>query len=187
MVQKNEKGFTLIELLAAIVILSIIIIVFSGIFTNSFKSNAHTTDSIQAVNIAREMETIIRVDAAKSESLKKFIDNVRVRVENNQIPLIPASHLAKTNTAYSALQLDNNITVVQRSEKREDNTIVQEDYFLFPLSHPEYTVSLYLKAKPDLKMVNKQRSLYRVYIQVESKHGNTKHLSDTYTYIEYKY
>ena len=54
----NKKGLTLIELIASITILSIVILTFLAFFTNAFRFNTINSDSIQAMNIAREPSNI---------------------------------------------------------------------------------------------------------------------------------
>ncbi len=61
----SEKGLTLLELLASITILSIIILTFLSFFTNAFRFNTINSDSIQAMNIAREEQALIKEDSAK--------------------------------------------------------------------------------------------------------------------------
>ena len=61
----SEKGLTLLELLASITILSIIILTFLSFFTNAFRFNTINSDSIQAMNIAREEQALIKEDSEK--------------------------------------------------------------------------------------------------------------------------
>ena len=56
----NEKGLTLIEVLLSITLLSIVMITFLSFFTNAFRFNSINDDSIQAMNIAREQQALIK-------------------------------------------------------------------------------------------------------------------------------
>ncbi len=59
----NEKGLTLIEVLVSITLLSIVIITFLSFFTNAFRFNSINDDSIQAMNIAREQQALIKEES----------------------------------------------------------------------------------------------------------------------------
>ncbi|RKQ18038.1 prepilin-type N-terminal cleavage/methylation domain-containing protein [Ureibacillus endophyticus] len=50
---KYEKGFTLIEVVASILLISILLISFFGVFKNIYKSNAINDNNIVAMNLAR--------------------------------------------------------------------------------------------------------------------------------------
>ena len=56
----NEKGLTLLEVLLSITLLSIVMITFLSFFTNAFRFNSINDDSIQAMNIAREQQALIK-------------------------------------------------------------------------------------------------------------------------------
>lgn len=56
----HEKGVTLIEVLLSITLLSIVIITFLSFFSNAFRFNTINDDSIQAMNIAREQQALIK-------------------------------------------------------------------------------------------------------------------------------
>ena len=56
----NEKGLTLLEVLLSITLLSIVIMTFLSFFTNAFRFNAINDDSVQAMNIAREQQALIK-------------------------------------------------------------------------------------------------------------------------------
>ncbi|MFC7685219.1 prepilin-type N-terminal cleavage/methylation domain-containing protein [Ureibacillus sp. GCM10028918] len=55
----DERGLTLIEVIAAIVLITVILLSVFTILTNSFNFNAMNDHSTQAMNIAREQESLI--------------------------------------------------------------------------------------------------------------------------------
>ena len=80
----NEKGLTLIEVLLSITLLSIVIITFLSFFTNAFRFNSMNDDSIQAMNIAREQQALVK-EKSWSEIITKFVvdpDNLIIMYKN---------------------------------------------------------------------------------------------------------
>ena len=76
----NEKGLTLIEVLVSITLLSIVMITFLSFFTNAFRFNSINDDSIQAMNIAREEQALIKENTVTINLLleKKALPLMRV-------------------------------------------------------------------------------------------------------------
>lgn len=56
----NQNGLTLIEVLLSITILSIVLTSFLSFFTDAFRFNSKNDDSIQAMNVAREQQALIK-------------------------------------------------------------------------------------------------------------------------------
>lgn len=56
---KNEKGLTLVEILASIVILSIVLTSFYGLFIQSAKFNKVNEDSLIASNLANRVREVL--------------------------------------------------------------------------------------------------------------------------------
>jgi prepilin-type N-terminal cleavage/methylation domain-containing protein len=91
---RNENGLTLIEILAAIVIMSLVLICFMAVFTQSAKYTAHNQETLTSVEIAEDIIGKVRLsdDLTGLGSLKKgglvvtpeaaFIDGGKIEVVN---------------------------------------------------------------------------------------------------------
>ena len=109
----NERGLTLIELLASIIILSIVILTFLSFFTNAFRFNAINSDSIQAMNIAREQQAMIKENDSDIHQL----------LVNNSL------------TAEAAIRLHVNNSI----EKTEKNG---KDYYILKSTNTDYDITI---------------------------------------------
>ena len=70
----NEKGLTLVEILAAILILSLVLLSFMAMFTQSAKYTAHNRETLSSVEIAENIIGKIRTtnDFTDLGNLKKI-------------------------------------------------------------------------------------------------------------------
>ncbi|MBM7570695.1 prepilin-type N-terminal cleavage/methylation domain-containing protein [Aquibacillus albus] len=166
----NQSGLTLIELLAAITILAIVIATFLGLFTNAFRFNHINADHLQAMNLAREYQAVLKENPDKNEAFTQFIRNI-----NND------SHtedFSMANPDYQALQLSENIL--------PPDQVALGDYYLLTIDHQTFQILIYMKEEPDVENVTSGAidgmGIYRLYIQVFE---DSKMLSDTYTYFQY--
>ena len=56
---RREDGVTLVEVVASVILISVILISFFGIFMNAFKFNAINDENLQAYNLARDWKAKI--------------------------------------------------------------------------------------------------------------------------------
>ncbi|WP_180994110.1 type IV pilus modification PilV family protein [Bacillus sp. Marseille-P3661] len=135
---KNEKGLTLIEILAALLILSIVITVFIGFFTNAFRFNSITSNNIKAVNILREKQATIR----EMPIMKDLVEDIMV----NGVDSAPGAYYplgAVTQT-----------------------TINSEIHYRVEILDSEYAILMFIKRNPDYYDTTMEHQLFRLYFQI---------------------
>ncbi|CAM3109086.1 type II secretion system protein [Filibacter tadaridae] len=70
---QDEKGVTLVEILAALVILSIVLVVFFTFFLQSAKFTQHNKEKLTAVEVAEDVVADVR--NWKSKENGKYVNN----------------------------------------------------------------------------------------------------------------
>ncbi|RFU71570.1 hypothetical protein D0469_00205 [Peribacillus saganii] len=169
MLLNNEDGITLIEILASITILFIVIATFFAFFTNAFQYNAMNSDSIKAVNIAREKQAMFKADPLMESALTRFIDNINDGAN--------AADLSASS--YPELMLAEAIQPPNPAETDE----AKKSSYLLKMNDSKYKVFIYLKGNADFVTCDKSKSLYKVFVEVFQE---DKKLTDTYTYFDYE-
>lgn len=93
---RNEKGLTLLEILAAVVLLSIAIMLFTNLFANAFERSAKEQKQDEFVVIARTVmeEMKVHLPQSTSTSITLFGQTVGIGNFRTTAPPVPAITLS---------------------------------------------------------------------------------------------
>ncbi|MBP1930219.1 type IV pilus modification PilV family protein [Ammoniphilus resinae] len=112
----NQKGFTLIEVLVSIVLFSVVLMLFSTYFINSFSLSKRQDSELIAMNIAKQIAEQWKSEegdlSSPSASILKPVDS----------DLATIGLADKTQLGYNDLQKLVGYTLVLPSEKMNDRT-----------------------------------------------------------------
>lgn len=161
---KNENGVTLLELLVSITLLSIVILTFLGFFTNAFRFNTVNSDSLQAMNVAREYKATF---TDRHSTAHTIIEKV-IETKNTNISV----------DDYDTLKLKKPISV------KNGACMNGADYYLLELNDPEYEINACIKITSDSHGIEGDKAIHQLHVEVYEDQNKEKRLSDTYSYIE---
>lgn len=132
----NDKGITLIELIASITILSIVILTFIAFFTNAFRFNSINDDSIQAMNIAREYQALIKEPDAEIYNL----------LNDNNLSDDAKEYLSLFKLEYPSENINNQ--------------------FVLTINNPKYVVKVKINNTPEVSVDDTYNKLYLVHVEI---------------------